>query len=159
MLSNKAKREMLRLRSSASFPYLIEINHPVYGVFRYVNMTGKKGIEFEGNVYTPAQFHVEPPSQNQDGYSDATLTMASVDQEWIIKIRETNQRATVRFVAVIHMVDGEQHFVEPAEDLLFELTSVSWNRTTISWKMGFVDPLDMNVPVDVANIENVPGCQ
>lgn len=162
MISNKAKKELLRMRTAASFPYLLEIDHPTEGVFRYANTTDKQGILFEGNRYAAASFVITPPEMTSSGYSNAQLSLSCVDQEWIIKIRNhqnDQRRATARFVATIVMESDGNVTVEALDDLPFELTEVSWNEAVITWTMVFADPLDISIPVDVANIDNCPGCQ
>lgn len=159
MLGSKAKREILRMNTAASFPCLLEIEHPDYGIFRYANVTDKRGIDFEGNHYEAASFVITLPEMTQNGYTDAKLAMSCIDQEWIVKLRNTQKRATARFVAVIVMDDDGTVSVEASEDLPFQLTSVSWNESVIEWTMEFADPMDISVPIDVANIDNVPGCQ
>lgn len=158
MLSNKSKQEILRMQTSASFPYLLEIDHPDYGIFRYANVSNKDGITFEGNVYESANFVINPPEQTQEGYTDATLSFSCIDQEWIMKIRSTNKRASARFVASIVRTDENQLVVESIEDLTFVLSEATWNEAIITWKMIFPDPFDILVPIDVANSENCPGC-
>lgn len=159
MLSNKSKQEILRMRTASSFPYLLEIEHEDYGTFRYANTSDRRGIQFEGNLYESASFMITPPEITRDGYTDATLSMSCIDQEWIMKIRGTHKRATARFVAVIVRDDDDGTVVESIDDLPFELSEASWNEAVITWKMIFADPLDIAVPIDVANIENCPGAE
>lgn len=147
------------MRTSSMFPFLLEIDHPDYGIFRYANVTDKKGVEFEGNVYERASFIITPPEMTQNGYTDAQLSLSCIDQEWIIKIRNTSKKAKARFVASIVRTDGNDVVVEALDDLPFELTEASWNEAVITWKMVFTDPMDISVPVDVLNIVNCPGCQ
>lgn len=158
MLSNKSKKEILRMETSASFPYLLEIEHEDYGIFRYANVTNKDGVTFEGNVYESASFTITPPEHTQDGYTDATLSLSCIDQEWIMKVRNTNKRAKARFVASIVRIDDGNIVVEAIDDFTFELSEVSWTDAVMTWKMIFADPFDIQVPVDVANSENCPGC-
>ena len=159
MISNKAKQEIMRMRTSAMFPFLLEIDHPDYGIFRYANVTDKKGVEFEGNIYERASFAITPPEETQNGYTDAELSLSCIDQEWIAKIRNTQKKATARFVATIVRSEENTVVVEALDDLPFELTSASWNDAVLTWNMQFTDTMDISVPVDVANIDNCPGCQ
>lgn len=159
MISNKAKQQILRMRTATMFPFLLEINHPDYGDFRYANVTGTTGVEFEGEWYQPASFIITPPELTQNGYTDAELSLSCIDQEWIIKIRGTTKKASARFVASIVRSENNNVITEAMDDLPFELNEASWNDGVITWKMKFTDPMDISVPVDVANIDNCPGCQ
>lgn len=159
MLGNKAKREILRSSTSAFFPYLIEITHEDYGTFRYANTTVSDTIMFEGEAYSPASFSIDPPSQTNTGISNATLTMSAVDQEWIVKIRSTDKKASARLIEAVCMFndDGEIE-VESAESLPFTLAKASWDGVKITWDMEFDDVMGIQVPLDVATKATVPGC-
>lgn len=160
-LSNKAKQKIMRMQTYAKFPYLIEITRTTSKnqteVFRYSNSFDDK--EFEGNTYKAGWFMIEPPEERQDGISDAKLTISAIDTEhnWIGKIRDTQKRATVRFVAVIeHYEDGDT-VIEPIEDNTYLLTVVDWNEKTIQWTMIFDELKDIQVPLYECNSFTVPA--
>lgn len=159
MFSNKAKQEVLRTATTAFFPYLLEIDHPDYGVFRYVNIEGGDGVTFEGNFYQAASFTIQPPEQNNSGISNATLTLSAIDQEWIIKIRNTDIKARARLIEAICMFTETGIEVESAESIYFTLTQAQWDDLQITWTMVFDDTMEISVPLDVASAATIPGAQ
>ena len=150
-LSALAKQRILRLETYAKFPYLIEITRVNQNdeeeVYRYAN--SDTPITFEGNVYQSGYFSIEPPEEKAEGITDARLTMSAIDTEhnWIGKIRETQKRAKIRFVAVIEYDQNNQQNIEVLEDNDFVLTVASWNRNTIQWTMKFDELCDIQIPL------------
>lgn len=157
MLSNKAKKEILRTSTTSFFPYLLEIYHPNYGTFRYANTSGIEGVTFEGNFYQSASFDIQPPEHTNTGVSNASLTLSAIDQEWIIKIRETHTKATAKLIEAICIIGENGIEVESAESISFSLTQVQWNDLQITWTLVFDDSMDISVPIDVATQATVPG--
>lgn len=158
-MNSRIKNEMMKMETFAKFPYLIEITHYLNdgteNIYRYAN--SDENIEFEGNVFNAGYFKITPPERSSNYISDAKLTISAVDQTWIQKIRETQKRAKVRFVAVIQYDDENGvEAVEPIEDIEFELTKANWNETEIQWVMEFDNLMDINVPIDEMTSLNCP---
>lgn len=159
MLSNRAKREILRTSTPAFFPYLVEITHEDYGVFRYANISCAESLTYNGHEFAAAAFTVEPPSQTNTGLSNATLTLSAVDQEWIIKIRETDKKAKAVLIEAVCMYNDDGTIeVEGASSVPFTLAKASWDGVKITWDMEFDDVMGLQVPIDVASKASVPGC-
>jgi len=154
-MTGASKSEMLRMMTQASFPYLIEITTPDGNVYRYANSDSDK--IFGGNTYEAAFFKPNPPEVKNGEASEASITISAIDLEWIARIRATQQRSTIRFVAAIDRdVDGSE-VIEEIEARTYTLTAVDWNRFTIDWKTVF-DPLaEEQVPVDECNKFVCPG--
>ena len=55
------------------------------------------------------------------------MSLSCIDQEWIAKIRNTQKKASARFVATIVRSEENNVVVEALDDLPFELTSASLN--------------------------------
>lgn len=157
MFSNKAKREVLRTSTTAFFPYLLEIKHPDYGVFRYANINGTDGVTFEDNFYQSAAFDIQPPEYTNTGISNATLTLSAIDQEWIIKIRGTDKKATARLIEAIGWIGEDGLEIESSDSIVFTLTQAQWDDVKITWTMEFDDTMELSVPIDVATRATIPG--
>lgn len=151
-----AKYQLLRMESHARFPFFIEIKNDDFGTFRYVNADTNKILD--GQEYTAAWFSVSPPERNESSISNAKLTISAIDQEWVSKIRQTQKRSSVRFIACIQYDSGGTEVIEPMEDTSFTLTSVSWDDISITWDMIFDDNMNIMVPCDIAGSLNIPGC-
>lgn len=140
--------KLVKTEIQASFPYLIEIwkesDSENKEVFRYVNASEDK--TFEGNVFSASYFKMSPPERTDSGIKDAKITISSVDQVWIKKIRETSGRFKIRFVASIVYENDGSEYVEALDDITFVLTNASWNESTIDWTMKFDEWQDINVP-------------
>lgn len=158
-MNNKSKQQILRMETYAKFPYLIEISHEEYGVFRYANST--EDITYNGNVYSSSWFEISPPERKDNSIGNASLTISSIDQFWISKIRDTDIRAKIKFIAVIEYTDDMNiECVEPMDELDFELTKSSWDgEFSISWTMEFDDGMSIVVPCDKATSQKVPACK
>lgn len=156
MLSARAKQEMLRMETFAKFPYLIEVSHEDYGVMRYANCD--QDVTYNGNVYQASCFSINPPDRTNTSISDGTLSFSSVDQEWIMKIRSTQKRAKIKFLACI-IYDRQNNIegIETIEELDFTLTKCSWNDTVIQWTMVFDEDMNLVIPCDVASPLKTPG--
>lgn len=131
----------------ASFPYLIEIwkssDIQKENIERYVNASEDK--VFEGNTFQAASFKINPPEKTESGIKDAQITISTIDQTWIEKVRTTNERYKIRFVAVIDYENGSE-YIEKLEDITFLLTSATWQETTLQFTMKFDEGMGINVP-------------
>jgi len=155
-ISNKAKQQILRSKTSAKFPFLIEITHEVYGTYRYIN--ADTDIVFEGNTFEASSFSILPPKKDGSDISNATLSISDIDQTWIEKIRSTQKRACIRFIAAFIYNNEGTMMIEALEDMEFQLVNASWGDTgTISWSMVYDTIMDINIPCDTATFSKVPG--
>ena len=162
-MTRQAKLLMEKMEIQAKFPYLIEVTYvynddteenPHRDILRYANTD--EDVTFEQNTYTAGFFKVSLPEKTTSGFTDASLTISNVDQEWVGKIRSTNKRSFIRFIATIeHYENGTQ--VEPIEDMEFTLTNATVNETTIQWTMKFDDKFDIKVPYDKCNDRVCPA--
>jgi len=102
-MTNYAKQQMLRRETQARFPYLIEIHHftesGAENIYRYANTD--EDVTYNNATYTASCFSITPSEKTSSGFSDAKLTISAIDQEWIVKIRETQKRAKIIFTASI----------------------------------------------------------
>jgi hypothetical protein len=148
--------QIARKRTHAKFPYLIEITHPDYGVFRYAN--ADEMVMCDGNNYQPATFSIQPPERNGGKIGNASLSISAVDQFWIEKIRGTQKPADIRFIAVIvYDKDNGEVVVEPLEENRFTLRKASWNETAITWEMIFDDTQSYILNSELCDSATAPG--
>ena len=157
-MTRTAKLLMEKMEVQAKFPYLLEVtyydNQGNSEIYRYVNSDEDK--TFEGNTYSAGFFKLSLPERNSSGFSDASITFSAIDQEWVQKIRSTNQRCKVRFVAVIEYYSG-QETIEPIEDMEFILTNAIVKESVIQFTIKFDDLLDLKVPYDECNDRVCPA--
>ena len=154
-MTGASKSEMLRMMTQASFPYLIEITTPDGNVYRYANSDSDK--TFGGNTYYAAFFKPNPPEVRDGEVSEASITISAIDLEWIARIRNTQQRSTIKFVAAISRDSNDSEVIEEIDARSYTLTAADWNRLTIDWRMEF-DPLsEIQIPVDECNKFVCPG--
>lgn len=156
MPSAYAKQQILRTHTQSMFPYLIEIVHEDLGTFYYVNAEEK--IEWDNKIFNPACFSIQTPEYNSKGLTNATLTMTAIDQEWIIKIRSTNKRAKIRFLAAIVTLEDKTKDVEILENIEFTLTNASWNEISITWTMEVEQTIMLQIPIHTLDAVTCPGC-
>ena len=148
---------MLRMETYAKFPYLIEITHETYGTFRYANCT--EDVVYDGNTYSAGYFLIDPPERKDNSIGDAKLSISAIDQEWIYKIRNTQERAHIKFLACIQY-DTEMNvdYVEPIDVLEFDLTRASWdNNFMLTWDMTFDEGMAILIPCDKVTSQKVPA--
>lgn len=138
----------------ASFPFLIEIWKPSdpSNIERYVNASEDKefteevdGVD-ETHTFTASYFTVQPPEKNESGVKDATITLSTIDQTWIERVRTTQERYKIRFVAVIDYDESGTETIEPLDDITFTLTNATWAESTIQFTMKFDEGMSINVP-------------
>lgn len=130
----------------ASFPYLIEVWLPSdpTNIERYVNASEDK--VFEGHTFTASYFSVQPPEKTETGIKDATITISTVDQTWIEKVRSTQERYKIRFVAVVDYDDDGTEEIVSLDDITFNLINATWQETTIQFTMKFDEGMNVNIP-------------
>lgn len=155
MLSSYAKQQILRTRTQAMFPYLIEVTHKDFGTLRYAN--SDFDIEYDGQTYKASSFSIDPPDKDGGRIGNASITISAIDQFWIEKIRNTNKYAHIRFIAAIKYDNAGNAVVEPIEDYEFTLKNASWNEISIQWEMVFDDVMNIVVPCDRATAQKVPA--
>jgi hypothetical protein len=88
------------------------------------------------------------------------LTLSTVDQFWIEKIRKNQKPAKINFVAVIVFDDAQigVESIEPLEEMSFTLRAASYNEIAVTWTMVFDENMAINVPADTCNAMTTPGC-
>lgn len=148
MYSAKVQEYLVQSDIPATFPYLIEFwkesDTEKEDVIRYVNASND--VEYEGHTFTAASFKVSPPERSENGVKDAKITISAIDQEWIVRIREADERYKIRFVACIVYEDDGTEEIESLDDLTFTLSNASWNELSIEWTMKFDEFADIKVP-------------
>ena len=130
----------------ASFPFLVEIWKPSdpSSIERYVNASEDK--EFENHTFTASYFTIQPPEKNESGVKDATITISTIDQTWIEKVRLAEERYKIRFVAVIDYDDNGTEYIEAIDDMTFSLTNATWDESILQFTMKFDEGMNINVP-------------
>ena len=158
-MTNNAKQKIVRTNTEASFPFLIELHYKdkngVAVTERYVNADEQK--TYNGNVYLPACFSVIPPSMDNSSVTDGKLTFSVIDNNFINKIRDTQERMTCVFVAVIDYEDDGEQVIEEIETMSFILVKANWNETECGFNMLYDDRMNYNVPMDMASVLKVPA--
>lgn len=155
-LKGKTKKALQRATIQAQFPFLIEITNEDLGTFYYANCD--EDISYEGKTFKACYFELSPPQQTSTTIGNASISISSVDQEWIAKIRSTAKRSRLRFISTIVYDEDGQRYVEPIEDMEFMLTKATWTETTIEWSMEFDDKMDIIMPCDIADSWSCAGC-
>ena len=145
-MTNTAQNLLVQNDIPASFPFLIEIWKPSApsNIERYVNASEDK--TFEEHTFTASYFTIQPPEKTESGVKDATITLSTIDQTWIEKVRTTQERYKIRFVAVIDYDDDGTETIEPLDDITFTLTNATWAESTIQFTMKFDEGMSINVP-------------
>jgi len=160
-MTEYAKQQMIRMETQAKFPYLIEITHytsktdTTGTIYRYAN--SDKDITYEENTYTASCFSINPPEKRTDTITDATLTISAIDQEWIYKIRQTQKRAKIRFIAIIQYENDNVESIEAIDDIDFDLSKANWNDTSITWTMEFDTLADIQIPCETVDERLCPA--
>lgn len=156
MVTNKGKSKLVGMQSDALVPYLIEINSPDFGIFRYTNIDSE--VTFEGHAFTPASFEISPPEKTEGTVGNAKVSISAVNQEWIVRIRDGDQQSRLRLIHVLIYEEDGQIKVESIEDTDFSLNNADWDDASISWDMEYDDVMQVKVPCDTADSLNMAGC-
>lgn len=157
MISNKAKKEILKQNVRASFPYLIEIiDNDTNEKFRYANCD--ENVIYNKEVYEAAFFIVQPPEQTYDKIGDGRLTLSIIDTQWIRRIRQQkNKRFSIVFVALMDYMENGTRVFESLSSWTYILTLADWSETEVTWTMKFDDNMDIMMPVDKMTELICPG--
>ena len=158
-MTNVAKQKLTRTETDASFPYLIEITYKdkegTVHTERYVNADEAK--EYNDETYAPISFSVTPPSMDNTSVTDGKLSISDIDNNFIEKVRDTQERMKCVFVAVIDYDSSGNEVIEEMETMSFILVKASWNETELSFNMLFDDRMNIMCPPDVATVLKVPA--
>lgn len=153
----KAQAELLRQRTTASFPYLIEaVNSDFDSTKRYVNYN--ENVTFEGKVFEPAYFEFTPPEKSTSGISDAKLSISCIDQEWIKRVRTTQKKTIIRIVGVVIYDEIEGMQISKMDDITFSVESATWSDSLMEFTLKFDEVMDILMPIDVLTPLNCAGC-
>ena len=148
-MTNYAKNQIAKMETRAKFPYLIEITSENQ---KYYYANCDENVVYDGHTYLASFFKVSLPDKTQNGFSDAKLSISAVDQQWIVRTRQTDERAKVKFVATINYVANSQQVVEPIEELEFMISLASWTPSTIEWTMKFDELMELQYCAEVTGI-------
>lgn len=158
-MTNTAQQKIVRTNTDASFPYFIDIYYKdkqsVLHEEHYVNADEAK--VYNGVTYQPMYFSVTPPSMDNTSVTDGKLTMSDIDNGFIEKIRNTQERIKCVFVAGIDYDEDGSEVIEEIETMTFFLVKAQWNESELSFSMLYDDRMNLNVPLDVANVMKVPA--
>lgn len=146
-MTNYAKQQIIKLDCRMKFPFLIHItyrdeNNQETELY-YAN--SDNNITYDGHTYLASWFNITPSEKTATGFSDAKITISSIDQTWISRIRTTSKKATIEFVAIIQHTEEGTEYIEEMERQTFTLTNANWNRTTIDWVMKFDELMNLQV--------------
>jgi hypothetical protein len=158
-MTNYAKQQMVRMQTHAKFPFLVKIIRYIDDenkeYFRYAN--AEENITYDNEVYMGSLFVLDPPNEEGSKIGDAQITISSVDQLWIEKIRTTHIPPKIIFIATIVYDDGIIIGIEKIRQYTFTLRNAQWTDTTISWTMSYDENMRIRVPCDRASSQKVPG--
>ena len=158
-MTNVAKQKLTRTETDASFPYLIEITYTdkqgTVHTEHYVNADEAK--EYDNETYYPISFSVTPPSMDNTSVTDGKLSISNIDNNFIEKVRDTQERMKCVFVAVIDYDSSGSEVIEEMETMSFILVKASWNESELSFSMLFDDRMNIMCPPDVASVLKVPA--
>lgn len=160
-MTNAGKQRLVRMETQASFPFFIKIHYDDGNgneiVENYVNCDEQK--VFDGETYQPAYFIVKPPSRSNSTVTDGQLTLSTVDQSWIVKVRNAQKRMKCEVVgAMIYDTQGG-YTIESIEESSFTMVRASWNEETMSFALMFDDRMNLQVPMDIATTIKVTGME
>jgi len=159
-LKPKVQKLLAEQRKFAEFPFLIKVSHETDLEFPMYFVNASEDVTYKGIIYHAASFSIDPPDRDGSKIGDATLTLSTVDQEWIVRIRRNQKPAKLEFVAVIIYDDTQTGIecIEPLEDMSFTLRAASFNEIAVTWTMVFDENMAINVPADTCNAMTTPGC-
>ena len=83
--------------------------------------------------------------------------MSDINNGFIEKIRNTQERIKCIFVAGIAYDENGDEVIEEIETMTFFLVKAQWNESELSFSMLYDDRMNLNVPLDVANVMKVPA--
>lgn len=155
-MTNYVKRELARRNTQAKFPLLIKIEHEALGNFYYAN--SDQDIQYDGQTYTGSVFSLAPPNKDMDKVSSGSLTISTIDQQWIEKIRSTQIPAKLYFMAsIVYDTNGTIQIEKLGEDS-FTLRAANWNEIAISFDMIFDENMTILLPAEDCDPFTCPGC-
>jgi hypothetical protein len=154
-MTHKAEQLIARQETFAKFPFLIKIIHEQFGTFRFAN--SDEDITYNGEVYQAAYFTIEPPSKEGGKIGDGQISISTVDQIIIEKIRNTQIAASIIFIATIAYNDGMIAGIEPIEEMELTLRAIDWSEDVMTGQLIFDESMGIIIPCDRATTLKCPG--
>lgn len=156
--NKRAKHELLKQSSLASYPFLIKITFKDE-TYRYVKYF--EDVTFNKEVYTASNFIFTPPEESTEGIKDAHLSLSDVDQSWTERVRKlsTFDKIVVEFVAVVVYDKGTNSAeISEIETIIFTVKNVRGNGITMEADLTFDEITNVNIPCDVMDSTKCAGC-
>lgn len=151
MLSNRGKSKINKQNVDAQFIVLADVYHEDVGHF-YYNDSDEDidyiDIKWERNP----TMTVVRPEVTSTGVGNGSLSLSTVDQEWIARVRNLNavpgkERFRCRLIGLMKY-DG---ITELLYDEEYVLNEASWNDSTLQFNMIYDDNWGINIPVVTCN--------
>tara|TARA_Y100000310_G_scaffold331890_2_gene406357 strand:+ start:1290 stop:1787 length:498 start_codon:yes stop_codon:yes gene_type:complete len=143
------------------FITLLEIDHdslddPIYASSDPTETfsSGLRGTTSDGTEFLFFPFDLILPSQEEDTPPRARLSIDNVDREIVAAIREASGDPISVTVRVVTDADKDTSLVG---DLVFALTNVSFDATTVSGDLSYEPLLDEPFPEGVFGPSDFPG--
>lgn len=151
-LSTNARRALFASETSACFLALLEftsdeLTEPIYVVNNYENIT------HNGQVYTAVGFSFTLPTEEDGTVSNASLSLDNVDRSFTAAIRTIRQPLNVR-AKVIEASNPDDIEIGPFD---FQLRDVSYNSTTITGTLYYLNYVTKNAGTIKFSNQNFPG--
>jgi len=158
------KQQIKRMNTTASFPVLIEIKYQDKSgnilYYRYTN--ADKTIIVEEHEFTPYNFSVTNGEKTNTSIGNGKLTLSSIDQEWIGRIRNASIRkdklSTCRVLECVNYVQNNTEQTDILEENDYVLKAANWEDKSVQWTMLFDEDMDIIIPCDKGNSQITSGC-
>jgi hypothetical protein len=151
-LTNSAITAGNKPETDEVFLYILEINHPVLVTpIRVVN--NNENIISNGDTYLATAFKFTPPSQEGGELTPAKLTIDNIDRTIMLAVRSISDSLQVN-ASVILASDPDTIEIGP---LSMELIKVSYNVSTITGEITYLQELQNYISSTVVRNYNFPG--
>ena len=154
MITNKSKNKITKQNVDARFIHLVDVWHEDVGHFLYTD--SDEEIFYDGQTWGKYDIDVVRPEVTSTGVSNGSISISSVDQTWIERIRNLNavpgnERFKARLIGIMEYEEGNETVQECLFDENYMLSDANWDGTTLSWTMIYDDNWAINIPVITCN--------
>jgi len=113
-------------------------------------------VIYKGKRYLPCKFTFTLPEETGQKIGEASIVISTIDSRVISILRSIELQCTVKITAFFAK-EGSKYKFYYLDSFKATLPSVTYNRSTASFKVVFKDALQVNVPAETATKDKLPS--
>lgn len=129
---------------------------------RFINDDMK--VKYKGKVYLPCVFNYQMPETDGSKIGSASVSISALDVRVRRVMRSIKLESDFKVIGVFAKVNLEEngsvsYAFKELNTITYRMSTASANKATATFNLAFNHSLNVNVPIDVATQDKVPGTE